>query len=338
VREADVAIIEAHDLTKEYQVSRRAGFLRRTTQVVRALDAVSFDIEQGEIVGYLGPNGAGKSTTIKMLTGILSPTAGTLRVAGYVPFAQRKTLARHMGTMFGQRSQLWWDLPLLDSFDMLRRIYAIPEDRYRANVARFREILDLDEFLHSPVRQLSLGQRVRGELVAAMLHDPKVLFLDEPTIGLDVVVKHRIRQFLLDLNAERGTTMILTTHDLTDLERLCRRLIMVDHGRILYDGTVEGLVAAHGSERVLVVDLAESIEPLDIAGTTVVRVEGPRQWIRFDRDAITAARLIAMVSERASLVDVSVQEPAIEDVIREFQTGRVPLAVEPRGADAGAGG
>src|SRR4051812_19780537 len=217
--------------------SARARF-RRTRRNVEAVDGISFRVERGELLGYLGPNGAGKSTTVKMLTGILVPSDGHVRVAGLEPSRQRIQLARRIGAMFGQRVQLWWDLPLVESFELLRHIYRVPADRYRANLARFRDVLDLDPFLHTPDRQLSLGQRIRGELTAAMLHEPELLFLDEPTIGLDVVAKQRVRDFLVEINRERGVTVLLTTHDLGDIERLCERLLVIDQGSLIGDGGI----------------------------------------------------------------------------------------------------
>src|SRR4051795_11357559 len=238
-------------------------------RVVEAVAGVTFSVERGAMLGYIGPNGAGKSTTVKMLTGILVPSAGHVRVAGLEPSRQRIELARRIGAMFGQRVQLWWDLPLRDSFDLLRHIYRVPEDRYRASLARFREVLDLDPFLQTPVRQLSLGQRIRGELTAAMLHGPELLFLEEPTIGLDVVAKQRVRDFLIEINRRDGVTVLLTTHDLGDIERLCERLLVIDHGSLIWDGRIADLRDRYGSERTLIVDLEEPAPPLDVEGARV---------------------------------------------------------------------
>ncbi|MGH3071654.1 MAG: ABC transporter ATP-binding protein, partial [Gaiellaceae bacterium] len=223
-------MIQLRDVYKRFVVRAKTGRLRRERREVRAVDGISYEIEPGAMVGYLGPNGAGKSTTVKMLTGILVPSAGEIRVAGLDPSRQRIELTRRIGVVFGQRSQLWWDLPLADSFDLLRHIYRVPAARHRENLDRFTEVLGLGPFLDTPVRQLSLGQRMRGELTAALLHDPEVIFLDEPTIGLDVVAKQRVRQFLVELNRERGVTVLLTTHDLGDIERLCSRLVVIDQG------------------------------------------------------------------------------------------------------------
>jgi ABC-2 type transport system ATP-binding protein len=311
-------VIELEDVEKTFTQRVRRGRVRRERREVRAVDGISFEVGPGELVGYVGPNGAGKSTTVKMLTGILVPSAGRISVAGFNPSRQRIQLARTIGVVFGQRVQLWWDLPLRDSFELLRHIYRVPYEQWRANFDRFTEVLELEPFLETPVRQLSLGQRMRGELTAAMLHDPEILFLDEPTIGLDVVAKVRVREFLAEVNRERGTTVLLTTHDLADIERLCSRLLIIDHGRVIYDGTIERLIARYGEERTLVVDLEEPAPPLELDGARVVRVEGPRQWLRFRRDEVTAARLTAAVAERAPLVDLTVEEPDIEDVVRRI--------------------
>ena len=293
---------------------------------IEVLHGVNVRVGRGELVSLIGPNGAGKSTTVKLLTGILVPSAGRVSVAGLIPAKQRITLARRIGAMFGQRVQLWWDLPLIDSFDLLRHIYRIPEERYRQNLTEFRELLELDPFLRTPVRQLSLGQRIRGEVVAAMLHDPEVVFLDEPTIGLDVVAKQRVREFLTAANRERGVTVMLTTHDLADIERLCSRILILDRGRLVYDGGLEALKARYGGERTLVVDLEESGPALRVTDARVTRVDGPRQWIAFDRERTNAARLAAEVASQAALRDLTVEEPDIEDVVRriyaERQVGR----------------
>jgi ABC-2 type transport system ATP-binding protein len=278
---------------------------------------LSFGIERGEMVGYIGPNGAGKSTTIKMLTGILVPTSGRLSVAGIDPSRSRVELTRRIGVVFGQRTTLWWDLPLRDSFDLLRRIYRVDTDRHRRNLAEFTELLDLGDLLDTPVRQLSLGQRMRGDIAAALLHDPEILYLDEPTIGLDVVSKGRLREFLRRVNAERSVTLLLTTHDLQDIEQLCRRVMVIDHGSLVYDGSLAGLHAQGASTRTLVVDLVDAAPPIDVPGATVTRVEGPRQWLSFPSDA-SAAPVVAAVAAAYDVADLSINEPDIEDVIREI--------------------
>jgi ABC-2 type transport system ATP-binding protein len=306
-------MIEVEGLSKRFVV--RSGRLRRERRVVDAVREISFRVERGELLGYLGPNGAGKSTTIKMLTGILVPSAGRVSVAGLDPSRRRIELARRIGAMFGQRVQLWWDLPLVDSFELLRHIYRVPADRHRESLARFREVLDLDPFLDTPVRQLSLGQRIRGELTAAMLHEPELLFLDEPTIGLDVVAKQRVRDFLVEINRENGVTVLLTTHDLGDIERLCNRLLVIDQGSLIWDGGIAELKQRYGGERTLVVDLEEPSPPLQVDGATVERVDGPRQWLRFRGPA---ADLTSRVAASAGLVDLQITEPDIEEIVRRI--------------------
>ncbi|MEV6670762.1 ATP-binding cassette domain-containing protein [Streptomyces sp. NPDC051162] len=314
--------IELDGVEKVFDVRRKAGFLRRERHRVRAVDGISFRVPRGEMVGYIGPNGAGKSTTIKMLTGILTPSGGRLRVAGIDPSRERTKLAHRIGVVFGQRTTLWWDLPLRDSYGLVRRMYRISDARYRANLDRCVELLDLGELLDVPVRQLSLGQRMRGDIAAALLHDPEVLYLDEPTIGLDVISKAKVRQFLRELNAERGTTVLLTTHDLTDIEQLCKRVMVIDHGRLVHDGGLSTLHAVGGSERTLVVDLERELPPIEgIPGARTVKVAGPRQWLAFPADR-SAAPVVAAVAERYPLVDLSVKEPDIEDVIARMYAER----------------
>ena len=314
-----MALIEVEDLARTFTVRRKAGRMRRTTELVHAVRDLSFAVERGEMVGYIGPNGAGKSTTVKMLTGILVPTSGRLSVAGIDPSRHRVELTRRIGVVFGQRTTLWWDLPLRDSFDLLRRIYRVDTDRHRRNLAEFTELLGLGDLLDTPVRQLSLGQRMRGDIAAALLHDPEILYLDEPTIGLDVVSKGRLREFLRTVNAERDVTLLLTTHDLQDIEQLCSRVMVIDHGSLVYDGSLAGLHAQGSSTRTLVVDLVDEAGPIDVPGATVRRVEGPRQWLSFPADA-SAAPVVAAVAASYSVADLSIQEPDIEDVIRQIYT------------------
>ncbi len=313
-------LIHVQDLRRDFVVRRRVGPLRRQTTTVSAVDGISFDIAEGEMVGYIGPNGAGKSTTIKMLTGILVPTGGTLRVAGLDPSRERTSLTRRIGVVFGQRTTLWWDLPLRDSFELLRRIYRIDPVRFRANLEEFTELLELGDLLDTPVRQLSLGQRMRGDITAALLHDPEILYLDEPTIGLDVVSKGRLREFLRRVNQERGVTLLLTTHDLQDIEQLCSRVMVIDHGHLVYDGTLDALHRRGGSHRTLVVDLVDEAPPIQVPGAEVRRVDGPRQWLSFPSDA-SAAPVVAAVAAAYAVADLSIQEPAIEDVIRQIYAG-----------------
>ncbi|WP_264483157.1 ABC transporter ATP-binding protein [Streptomyces pinistramenti] len=325
-------MIEVADVEKVFSVRRKAGRLRRVRQEVRAVEGLTFTVPRGEMVGYIGPNGAGKSTTIKMLTGILTPSGGRLRVAGLDPSRERTRLARRIGVVFGQRTTLWWDLPLKDSYELVRRMYRVPDAAYRANRERCVELLDLGPLLDVPVRQLSLGQRMRGDIAAALLHDPEVLYLDEPTIGLDVISKAKVREFLREVNTERGTTVLLTTHDLTDIEQLCRRVMVIDHGRLVYDGRLDGLRAAGEGERTLVVDLERELPPIDgLPGARTVKVAGPRQWLAFPAGQ-SAAPLVAAVAARYPLVDLSIREPDIEDVIARLYAGGVPGVAAPPAA------
>jgi ABC-2 type transport system ATP-binding protein len=315
-------MIRMHDLHKTFTVRVKSGRFRREKRAVAAVGGVSLTIEPGEMVGYIGPNGAGKSTTLKMLTGVLVPTSGEVSVCGLTPVPQRTRLALKIGVVFGQRSQLWWDLPLHESFQLLRHIYRVPPDAHAARLRRCRELLDLDDFLDIPVRQLSLGQRMRGELTAALLHGPQVLFLDEPTIGLDVVSKQAVRSFLADLGRTGDVTLVLTTHDLADIERLCRRLVVIDHGRVVHDGTIEALHARYGSRRSLVVDLDTPLPPgFTIPGTSLTALEADGHRATFALDDVSAGAAVAALVAAASVRDLSVVEPDIEDVVARLYGG-----------------
>jgi len=332
-----VPVIRIQDLRKTFRVALHhrgalgavRNLVERRFKEVRAVDGISFAVQRGEMVGCLGPNGAGKSTTIKMLTGILTPSGGDVEVLGLSPQRKRKEVAARVGVVFGQRTQLWWDLPLIESLDLLRYIYRVPSERYQRNLDTFRALLDLDPFLNTPVRQLSLGQRMRGDLAAALLHDPEILYLDEPTIGLDVVAKHRMRDFLRQINRDRGVTVLLTTHDMADVEQLCSRLLIVDHGKLLYDGSLREIRDRLGTERTLVVDLAEGEGldgPLDVPRAREVRADGPRRWLRFNRADTTAADLIAAVASRYRLQDLTIEEPEIEEIVRRiYEEGLDPV-------------
>ncbi len=295
----------------------RSLFTRQCEERV-AVDDVTFSLEPGELVGYIGPNGAGKSTTIKMLTGILVPTSGEVRVAGLVPWKRRKENARNIGVVFGQRSQLYWDLPLIESFELLRAIYGVPNDQYRRNMGEFVEILEMDEFLRTPVRQLSLGQRMRGDFAAALLHGPRIVYLDEPTIGLDVVAKEAIREFIARINSERGTTIVLTTHDLADVERLCRRIVLIDRGTIIFDGDIERIKGEYGRFRTLVVQFSDRVERPHLEGASLESSDGASARFRFDRNLQRADLLVRQASERYRVEDVSLEEPDLESIIRRI--------------------
>jgi ABC-2 type transport system ATP-binding protein len=314
-------IVEVEQLRRDFEVRRRTSRFGRSRDVVTAVADVTFGIAAGECLGYIGANGAGKSTTVKMLMGILVPTSGRVQVCGLEPVRERTVLARRVGAVFGQRSQLWWDLPLVDSFRLLGAIHRMPDHAWRARLRECADLLDMHGFLTTPVRQLSLGQRMRGEVTAALLHSPELLLLDEPTIGLDIVSKERLRGFLAEERSERGTTVLLATHDLSDIERLSDRIIVIDHGQLAFDGTLPALVSRVGASRVLVVDLVEPAPPLDdIPNTTLESVEadGLRQHLSFRAEETTAAAVIATVTARVELRDLAITEPAIEDVVRRL--------------------
>ncbi|GAC1571229.1 MAG: ATP-binding cassette domain-containing protein [Candidatus Elarobacter sp.] len=321
-------IIETRELRKIFRsLVRRPGMggtlrtlFSRDYEDKVAVEGITMALDEGELVGYIGPNGAGKSTTIKMLTGILVPTAGEVRVAGLVPHQQRRKNARNIGVVFGQRSQLYWDLPLIESFELLRAIYGVPAARYQANLAHFTDVLDMGPFLKTPVRQLSLGQRMRGDFAAAMMHDPRVVFLDEPTIGLDAIAKEAIREFVARVNRERGTTFILTTHDLADVERLCRRIVLIDKGTLVYDGEIEALRDRYGTHRTLVVTLCDPLPAGEVAvdGAQVESREGNVVRFRFDRGRVSAEVLIRRVADAYCVSDLSIEEPELESIIRRI--------------------
>ncbi|QLY30351.1 ABC transporter ATP-binding protein [Nocardia huaxiensis] len=323
------AIVDVQGLTRTFVINRKDGRWRRRREVLTAVDDMSFRIERGAAVGYIGANGAGKSTTIKMITGILVPSAGTLRTCGLDPVRQRRELAGRIGVVFGQRSQLWWDLPLRESFSILAAIHRLPPGAAARRTAELVDQLEMGGTLDTPVRQLSLGQRMRAEVAAALLHSPELVILDEPTIGLDVLSKQRLREFLRHERTERGTTLLLTTHDMGDIERLCERVLVVDHGRLVYDGSLTGLAATVGEYRVLTVDLVEPTPDLtDLPGAKLLGSEGSgmRQRLAFDTEITTAAQLLAAVSARAEVRDLSIEEPDIEDVVRRiYESAANPL-------------
>ncbi|GAB3749385.1 ABC transporter ATP-binding protein [Microlunatus parietis] len=318
-------IIEFTDLRRTFVVRTKAGLLRRAKREVHAVDGISVTIQPGEACGYIGANGAGKSTTIKMITGILVPSAGTVRTCGMEPVANRRRLAREIGVVFGQRSQLWWDLPLRESFRILAAIHRIRAADARPRIDQLIADLALGDLLDTPVRQLSLGERMRGEVAAALVHRPRLLVLDEPTIGLDMISKERLRNFLQAERAQQGTTLLLTTHDMGDIERLCERVLVVDHGRLAYDGTLNGLAERVALQRVLVVDLTEAHAPLRVAGAENIGTEldGQRQRLAFSPEQTTAARVLAEVSAQAEVVDLTLEEPAIEEIVRTLYHGQV---------------
>ena len=322
--------IEVRGLAKTFRVAERLpglagafrGLFHRRMRDVHALGGIDFDIERGELVGYIGPNGAGKSTTIKILAGILTPTAGTCRVDGLTPWRDRRQHVSRIGVVFGQRTQLWWDLPVIESFDLLRDIYRIPAAAYLDNRDRLIALMGLEPLLDVPVRQLSLGQRMRSDLAAALLHGPSLLFLDEPTIGLDAVSKLAIRDFVRELNRDRHVTVLLTTHDMDDIEALCDRVMVIGNGRILADGSVDGLRRRVRNERVLVVDYDSASEAAMLAaegeGVRLVERDASRVRIAFDPERLPAAALIGKLLAQGTPHDLFIEHPPIEQTVAEL--------------------
>ncbi len=322
--------IVVDNLVKVFHVAERApgtwgalrGLVRRRHREVRALDGVSFVVAAGELVGYIGPNGAGKSTTVKTLAGILVPDSGRVEVLGRVPWKERIAHVRGIGVVFGQRTQLWWDLPVIESFDLLQHIYRVPDAAYRRARDELIDLLDLHRLLDTPVRQLSLGQRMRCDLAASLVHAPPILFLDEPTIGLDAVSKLHVRDFVMRLNRERGVTVILTTHDMDDIEALCSRVMVIGDGKILSDGSLTELRNRVSRERWLTIDVADgSADSVADAQASVIRRDGQRICLAFDPQAVSPAELIARITSRHPVRDLFVENPPIETIIARLYGG-----------------
>lgn len=321
-----MSLVEVVNLVKEFKVAKKekglSGSLKSLFNArktfVRAVDNISFNINKGEIVGFIGPNGAGKSTTVKIMTGILHPTSGSVTINGISPHENRKVVVKNLGVVFGQKTQLYWDLRLGESFELIKRIYQVNDSLFKANMELLDGVLNIREIINTPVRQLSLGQRMRGDLAASMLHSPQILFLDEPTIGLDVEAKHAIRNFISEVNQKNGTTVILTTHDLDDVEQLCKRLIVINHGRIVEDGPLEAIIERMAPYRYLVVELLTPVDNMSHPIAEIVKKENHKVWLRFDKADITATQLISDLSSKYHIRDISVKEPNIEDMIREI--------------------
>lgn len=324
-----MSLIKVENLSKEFKIKKRKegikgaihGLFTNDYEIKSAVQNVSFTINKGEIVGYIGPNGAGKSTTIKMLVGILVPTSGIINVSGITPYRNRVENAKKIGVVFGQRTQLWWDIPIIESLNLMKHMYKIPEKKYKENLEIFSEVLDIDKFINIPVRQLSLGQRMRADLCASMLHDPEILYLDEPTIGLDVVVKESIRDFIKEINRIKGTTIIITTHDMLDIEKLCSRIILIDKGKIMYDGDFERIKKYYGSEDTIIIKIdkhIKDIEEIERIGAKVIKYSNGELTIKYDKRNTSSALVLGWIMERGKILDFQIKEIETEQIIREL--------------------
>ncbi|RCX12547.1 ABC-2 type transport system ATP-binding protein [Anaerobacterium chartisolvens] len=326
-----MAFISVENLVKDYRINSRkkgllgaiSSFLIRESILKRAVNDISFTIEKGEMVGFIGPNGAGKSTTVKMLTGILVPTSGSISIGGLSPYRDRKKNASRMGVVFGQRTQLWWDLPVSDTFDLLRYIYKVPEKTFKHNMEMFNDMLGIGDFINQATRQLSLGQRMRADIAAALLHDPEIIFFDEPTIGLDVVAKEKIREFIRFINREKGVTMLFTTHDMADIEKTCNRMVIIDNGVIIYDGTTNEIKDRYGRERSLIVDFGENPGDICLEGVTICGEGEKKKKFTFNKSEVQVSSLISRLTQEYSVLDLTIREPEIESIIREIYEGGI---------------
>lgn len=325
-------IIEVSNLTKDYKLNvRKKGLLGSIQSLIipeykmkRAVEKISFSIEKGDMVGFIGPNGAGKSTTVKMLTGILTPTDGEISILGMSPSKQRKKIANNIGVVFGQRTQLWWDLPVSDTFDLLKSIYRISDQSFKNNMEMFNDLLGLQEFISQPVRQLSLGQRMRADIAASLVHDPAVILFDEPTIGLDVIAKEKIREFIKVVNREKNTTMLFTTHDMMDIEKTCKRMIIIDHGTIIYDGTVDQIKDRYGKKRTIVAEFAQDGKEIILPkGVEILEEEQNKKHMQFNRDEVQVSDVISYLTSNYNILDLTIKEPEIESIIREIYEGGI---------------
>lgn len=329
-------IIDVKGLSKDYKVAeKRTGWkgpimdiLVPKYKMIKAVDNISFSIEKGEQVAFLGPNGAGKSTTIKSLTGILHPSAGNIQINGFSPMKDRKKMTKDMGIVFGQKTQLWWDLPVEDSFDLLKSIYKIPETVYQENISVFNEILDLNEFFKQPVRQLSLGQRMRADIAASLLHNPKVVLFDEPTIGLDIVAKDKIRNFLSYISDERDTTMLFTTHDMGDIEKVCKRLIIIDHGKLIYDGTIDNIKRTFGSKSKLVINYKSKFNFCADKAAKLIKIDKNTSEIEFDKKYGNISKYIWDLHENNIIADLKIEDISVEQIVKSIYENGIEIEAE----------
>lgn len=328
-------MIEVKDLKKEFKKTIKdpglsgsvKSLFHKKTETVKAVDGLTFDVAEGEILGFIGPNGAGKSTAIKMLTGILTPTSGTLKINGQIPYKNRKQYVKEIGVVFGQRTQLWWDLPLTETYSVLKEIYEVEDSKFKKRMDFLNEVLELDDFINSPVRTLSLGQRMRADIAASLLHSPKVLFLDEPTIGLDVVVKDNIRKAIAKINAEENTTVVLTTHDLADIETLSKRIVMIDKGSKVFDGKISDLKEKYGQMRELAfvssdekaLDMLGYAEKFNLSGDDLfAESDGSRYTVRFNSALVPVSDMLSYTLDKINVKDINVKDADIEEIIRRL--------------------
>ena len=326
-----MSFIEVKKVSKDFKVNKRsagipgmiANMFVPKFEIKKAVNDLSFTIEKGEMVGFIGPNGAGKSSTIKMLSGILCPDKGSITVGGFVPYKQRKSYVGNIGVVFGQKSQLQWDLPVIDSFELLRAIYRIPEEKYKRNLERFTEMLDMKSFINQPVRQLSLGQRMRSDIVASLLHSPEIVFFDEPTIGVDIIGKETIRSFIKELNEQDKVTMIFTTHDMQDIEQTCKRIIIIDKGSLMYDGSLQEIRSKYGTTRRLIAEFNEETKIEPIKNVIIEDLKDRKASFTFDNNVVDVNKLMHEVLEKYSVHDVTVAEPEIESIIQKIYKGEV---------------
>lgn len=330
-------MIKVENLSKEFKISKKypgikgalRSFFSTEYTIKKAVDDISFEINDGEIVGYIGANGAGKSTTIKMMTGILTPSSGRIIVDGVIPYENREKNAKNIGVVFGQKTQLWWDLAVSETFPLLKDIYGVSDEDYEERMNYFKEILGLDEFFLSPVRTLSLGQRMRADLAAALIHNPKIIYLDEPTIGLDVVVKESVRKAIKDINEKYGTTIILTTHDLNDIEELCNRIIIIDSGKKIYDGELEGVKEQFGYLTTIEIQLKDksNIEKINFArfkdDDFKLNMKESKINITFNKNNISSADIIGEVMKKSKVIDFNIKETSIEDIVKKMYKNEV---------------
>jgi ABC-2 type transport system ATP-binding protein len=325
-----MSVIKVEELSKVFKIPKKVpglggavrGLFNPRYDDKTAVDRISFQVDVGEIVGYIGVNGAGKSTTIKMLTGVLMPTSGSVNVLGRDPHKQRVENARDIGVVFGQRTQLWWDLALIESLNLITKIYSVHPVRYRLMLNQFTETLELDELLNVPVRNMSLGQKMRSELAAALIHEPKVVYLDEPTIGLDLIVKERIRDFIKSQCIAKGMTVMLTTHDLGDIEELCKRVIIIDDGRIIYDGPIDTIKKRFGKYREITFDTVEQPKSLSMpAGAQLISTDDLKVLVRFDRTISTASKVASSVMNQIEVTDFSLSEPDLGGIVKQIYNG-----------------